>query len=101
MDKITWRHGRNACQEYYDARIGDDYLCVFANKWNPDVWMGMVNCLMIHNKTRNDRQRRRQGLPRSASVFELQSDWILSGTPEYMMKKVERCWRSGKTEISE
>lgn len=29
MNKIEWRHGTNKYQEYYDAEINGDYLCVF------------------------------------------------------------------------
>ena len=101
MNKIEWHHGRNDCQEYYDARIGSDYLCVFANKWNPDTWMGIINSRMIYDKTKNDRQRKRQGLPCSAPAHELRSIWVLCGSPEYMMKKVAYCYRNNKTEISE
>lgn len=41
--KYEWNHGKNQYQEYYDVVIGKDYLCVYANKWEPDRWFGSCN----------------------------------------------------------
>lgn len=49
-------------QKYYDVTIGKDYLCVFANKWNPNSWLGSYNSICIHNKTKNDRVRKNKVL---------------------------------------
>ena len=38
MNKYKWKYGENSCQKYYEASIEEDYLCVFANNWNPNVW---------------------------------------------------------------
>lgn len=98
--KFVWKYGENEHQKYYDAEIGNDYLCVFANDWNPDTWMGFYNSTMIHNKTKNDRQRRKQGLPLGCHPSELSSDYMLaSNDPEYMMRKVEHCYRKNKIEV--
>lgn len=97
---MNWQHGENEFQEYYDVYVGKDYLCVFRNKWE-SCWMAMVKDQMIHNKTMNDRQRKRQGLPKGAPIHLLKSDWMLTGTPEYLMKKAEYCYRHKQNEISE
>ena len=99
--KIKWQYGENENQRFYDAYVGKDYLCVFANKWQPNVWMGIQRDKMIHDKTANDRVRKRQGLPIGCDIFLLQEDHILcSDNPEYMMKKVEWCYRHNSEEIS-
>ena len=36
-EKIKWNYGENKTQKYYDSKIGTDYLCVFCNKWQPDI----------------------------------------------------------------
>lgn len=97
---MEWRKGENDSQEYYDTYVGKDYLCVFRNKWE-SFWMAMVRDRMIHNKTVNDRQRKKQGLPKDAPLHLLQRDCILTGTPEYLMKKAEYCYRHNQFEISE
>ena len=105
MSKLEWKYGENASQKYYDVHVGKDYLCVFANKWQPQIWMGCYEAgggglQMIHDKTRNDRQRKKQGLQLGCDIFELRSDWILcSHSPEYMMKKVEYCYKHRKIEV--
>lgn len=99
--KYEWKHGTNDCQEYYDVTIGKDYLCVFANKWQPNIWIAMVKDRIIHDKTANDRQRKKQGLSKGCDFSLLRSDTILcSDNPEYMMKKAEWCYTHGLEEIS-
>lgn len=101
QSNINWQYGKNETQKYYDAYVGKDYLCVFVNKWQPDIWMGVCRNKMIYDKTRNDRQRKRQGLGKDAPVHLLSSVAVLCSTsPEYMMKKVEWCYKHNKTEIS-
>jgi len=99
--QVNWKYGRNRYQKYYEAKIDDDYLCVFCCEWSPDVWTAIVNGRMIHNKTKNDRQRKKQGLPKTAHTSELYVDHLLTGSPNYLMKKAERCYRRGIDEISE
>lgn len=99
--KYKWRHGKNDCQEYYDTKVDGKYLCVFANKWNPDTWIGIVDDKLIFDKTANDRQRKKQGLGKDSDITELYSQTVLgSSDPEYMMRKVEYCFKHGKFEIS-
>lgn len=57
--KYEWKYGENDNQKYYDVTVGKDYLCVFANKWNPNTWLGSYNSICIHNKTKNDRVRKK------------------------------------------
>ena len=100
-EKSKWRHGENKTQEYYDTKIETDYLCVFCNKWQPDIWMGMINNSMIWDKTRNDRQRKKQGLPKKCDVSMLATFYLLcNSNPEYMKKKLEWCYNHNLTEIS-
>lgn len=103
--KYKWRYGEHETQTYYEANVNGDYLCVFANRWNPNTWMGMFErgnggVQMIHDKTINDRQRKAQGLPKGCSPHELRIDVLLCSTdPEYMMAKVQRCYAANKCEI--
>ena len=100
--QFKWKYGENKSQKYYEVRIGNDYLCVYANKWNPDIWMGSYNSVCIHNKTKNDRVRKKQGLPIGSPIHELHRDYLLcSDNPEYMMKKVEWCYTHNLMEISQ
>lgn len=100
--KFEWKYGKNDYQKYYEVTVGKDYLCVYANNWNPDIWIGSYNSICIHNKTKNDRVREKYGLPKGCHPSELRRDHLLcSNDPEYMMKKVEWCYTHKLTEISE
>ena len=89
----------------------DDYLCVFANENNPEVFMGFIDynyksktdchSVTIEDKTRNDIQRKKEGLPHDCPLDELHK-WCLltSDDPEFMMKKVEYCYEHNLREIS-
>lgn len=97
-----WKYGENEHQKYYEVIVNGTYLCVFANNWNPNIWLGSYGNVTIHNKTLNDRQRKKQGLPKGSDTYLLHCDYILtSDSPEYMMRKVEYCYKHGKTEISQ
>lgn len=98
--KFDWKYGKNEYQTYYDTTVNGVYLLVFANKWQPNIWMGQYGDTIIHDKTRNDRQRKRQNLPLGCSLSELYTDAILcSDDPNYMMKKVEHCFKYSKNEV--
>lgn len=100
--KFEWKYGENENQKYYEVKVGNDYLCVYANNWNPNTWMGSYNSVCIHNKTKNNRIRRKQGLSIGCDVSELREDYLLcSDNPEYMMKKVEWCYTHKLVEISQ
>lgn len=100
--KYRWKYGENEHQKYYDVYIGKDHLCVWQNKWEPDIWMGMSRDKMIHNKTKNNKYRRKEKLPLNTHWSELRCDTILcSIDPVYMMKKVEYCYCHNIDEISE
>lgn len=99
--KYNWKYGENEHQKYYDVTVDGNYLCVFSNKWQPNIWMAMVKDRMIHDKTANDRQRKKQSLQKGCSFADLHSDTILSSdNPEYMMKKAEWCYNHKLEEIS-
>lgn len=64
MNQYEWKYGENNCQKYYEVKLGKDYLCVFANEWNSNTWLGAyIKCgcgsVTIGNKTFNDKQRKR------------------------------------------
>ncbi|MEE1256270.1 MAG: hypothetical protein UHN47_07130 [Lachnospiraceae bacterium] len=100
--KYEWTYGENDSQKYYDVKVGNDYLCVYSNNWNPNTWMGQYNNTLIHNKTKNDRVRKKYGLPKGCHPSDLREDHILcSDNPEYMMKKVEWCYTHQLMEISQ
>lgn len=40
MNQYEWKYGENDHQKYYGAKLGKDYLCVFANKWDSNTWLG-------------------------------------------------------------
>lgn len=106
-NNYKWVYGENDCQNYYEVNNGKgkDYLCVFANKKYPDVWMGMYikngSDITLMDKTYNDRQRKkeskngilRDNIPRTVRVLS-------NKKPEYMMKKVEYAYEHGLLEIS-
>lgn len=98
--KVNWTYGENESQKFYDAYVGKDYLCVFANNWQPDIWMGIQRDKLILDKTANDRQRKKEGVPKDFPTFNLRSVTVLCNpSPEYMMKKVEHCYQRNKREI--
>ena len=41
MNQYEWKYGENNYQNYYDVKLGKDYLCVFANKSAPNIWLGI------------------------------------------------------------
>lgn len=63
--EYTWTYGENDCQNYYEVNNGKgkDYLCVFANKKYPDIWMGMYIKgkidITVMDKTFNDKERKK------------------------------------------
>ena len=100
--KYNWEHGENKYQEYYDVYVGKEYLCVYMNKWTPGTWIGAWNDIVIHNKTRNDRIRKKYSLPKDCSFYDLPRDTLLtSADPQYTMRKVEWCYAHKLSEISE
>jgi len=102
--KYEWKEWNSDIQHYFETKVNGVYMCVFANKWNPDIYMGMIDkegFRIIYGKTRNDRVRKKMGLPKNCSVSALKTHYILcNSNPEYMMKKVEYCFDHGITEVS-
>ena len=109
--KYEWKYGENESQKYYDTYIGKDYLCVFANNWQPDIYMGYIDydykaknnsrSVTIMDKTKNDAQRRKEHLPLDCDISELHTQAVLcSNDPEFMMKKVEYCYEHKINEVS-
>ena len=79
---FDWKYGENKYQKYYDCEINGTYLCVFSNKWNPETWLGMYGNMMIHDKTLNDRQRKKQKLDKGCAIDLLHCDYMLIRHPE-------------------
>lgn len=105
--EFIWKHGENSQQEYYEAKMDKDVLCVFRNKFEqiPNTWMAMIyqdkSSCMIYDRTANNRQRKKEGLPLTADILELHAITILtSKEPHYLMKKAEYCYKTGKREVS-
>lgn len=99
--KYDWKYGENGHQKYYEVTVNNSYLLVFANDWNPNTWMGSYDNIDIRDKTKNDRQRKKQGLEKGCATYLLQRDSLLcSASPEYMMKKVEYCFKHKMSEIT-
>ena len=98
--KYEWTYGENEHQIYYDTTVGNNYHiymgAILSNQKNnpapaPIIW----------DKTRNDEQRKKQGLPLGCDVSELHKQCVLcSNDPIYMMKKVEYCYEHNLQEIS-
>ena len=97
---FDWKYGKNAFQKYYEAQVKDAHLCVFANDENPDVWFGVYDGLCIYDKTFNDRQRKKLGLEGCSISLLPRFRMLTSNDPEYMMRKVEHCFKTGKQEVS-
>ena len=104
--KYNWEHGENAFQEFYDTYNGKDYLLVFrlfqdkVNNWIGSYTKdGEPHTLM--NKTKNDCVRKRDHLPKNSHQSELRDVFILTGSPDYLMKKVEYCYERGIFEVEE
>ena len=96
----NWQHGDNGNQEYYDTTVNGTYLLVFKNRWD-SCWMCSVGDRIIHDRTRNDRQRKRQSLPKGCPVTELRRDAMLCASePQKLMAKAEYCYRHKLEEIS-
>ena len=80
LPENDWREGENPYQNYYDVTVDGKYLLVFANKQQPDIWMAMVDGIMIHDRTANDKQRKKQGLPNGCPLSQLHSTTILTNS---------------------
>lgn len=109
MNKYKWKYGENSCQKYYEASIEGDYLCVFANNWNPNVWLGSYTkqgkgTITIGDKTFNDRQKKKDPKNKTTIYNNLNiptSFRVLSNdNPEYMKKKVIWAYEHNLFEIS-
>ena len=103
--KYEWKYGENGHQKYYDITVGQDYLCVFANDWNPNTWMGMYikngSDITLMDKTFNDRQRKKESKNGILHNNISSTVKVLSNTnPEYMMKNIEYAYEHGLFEIS-
>lgn len=75
-------------------------MLVFRNRWDKG-WMCSVGNRPIHDKTRNDYQRKKQGLPKGCCFSKLRVDAMLCGfEPAKLMKKAEYCYKHGVDEVS-
>lgn len=93
--RYDWKEGENQYQKYYDVTVDGKYLLVFANKGQPDIWMAMIDGIMIHDRIANDKQRQKQGLPSGCPLSQLYSTTLLtSKDPDYMMEKAEWCFEN-------
>lgn len=98
--EYTWRQAEDEQFIFYAADCGNDYLCVYADKKYPDIWMGYY---IRHNQitglmdgTFNDVQmeaEQSKGIIKDSSGFvrrrEVTTSKVLTATsPEAMKDKV-------------
>lgn len=101
--KYNWVYGEDEEHKYYETYVGQDYLCVFANKLShPDLWIGVSRDKTIFDKTKNNKQRQKEKVPCNTSHYMLRNEYLLvSSDYVYMMRKVEYCYRHNIDEVSE
>lgn len=98
--KYDWKYSENKNEMRYDVTVDGKHLSVIGWRTCPPFWRGFIDDYSIDDKTANDYERKRHGLPLGCPVNLLPSVSVLSSDdPEYMKKKVERCFRANKTEI--
>lgn len=104
-NNYNWSYGENGHQKYCEAQVGKDYLCVFANDWQPDIWMGIVRDKLIGDKAANDAQREKENA--DLPYYMRRHDGILrswtalcSADPKYMMERVAWCYENNTTETN-
>lgn len=106
--KYKWIYGENRNQEYYEARIGHDVLCVYRNKRDKDhiIWMGQIESSesplspILFDKEKNDKQRKLQGLSPDAHISDLKRVSVLHcKSPTEMIKKTEKAYAEGIREL--
>ena len=96
MNQYEWKYGENDHQKYYGAKLGKDYLCVFANKWDSNTWLGTYikygyGSVTIGNKTFNDKQRKKEsknGTIKLRDNMPSKIQILSSNDPDYMKEKV-------------
>lgn len=107
--KYEWKYGENECQKYYDVKLGKDYLCIYANKKYPDVWMGMYikNRLdiTVMDKTFNNRQRKKDEKNGVSSItgrylYPRVTKVLGNKDIEKMKRKIEYAYEHNLTEVS-
>lgn len=99
--RYDWEKGENPYQNFYDVYVDGKYLLVFANKQQPDIWMAMVDGIMVHDRTANDKQRKKQGLSSGCPLSQLNSIKILANKdPDYMMDRAEFCYENHLEEVA-
>lgn len=106
-DKYQWVYGENDCQNYHEVKLGNDYLCVFANKKHPSIWMGFYikngSDITLMDKTFNDRQREKEEKQkiRCGSTGMPSTTMVLSNkNPEHMKRKVIYAYKRNLREVS-
>jgi len=107
MNQYEWKYGENNYQNYYDVKLGKDYLCVFANKSAPNIWLGAyIKCgcgsVTIGNKTFNDKQRKKEsknGMMKFQYQMPSKIQMLSSNDPEYMKEKVIYAYEHNLLEV--
>lgn len=107
MNQYEWKYGENNYQNYYDVKLGKDYLCVFANKSAQNIWLGTYikyGCgpVTIANKTFNDKQRKKESKNGAIKLWDNMPNKIQilsSNDPEYMKEKVIYAYEHNLLEV--
>lgn len=108
-NNYNWTYGENDCQNYYEVKFGKDYLCVFAHKKYPDVWMGFYikngQDITVMDKTFNDRQKKKDEkngiVPMSGGYPYPRTTRVLGNKDvEFMKRKIIWAYEHGLSEVS-
>lgn len=105
----NWVYGESDCQNYYEVKLGKDYLCVFAHKKYPEVWMGFYikngQDVTVMDKTFNDRQRKKDEKNGITSMYDgylypRTTKLLGSKDVEFMKRKVIFAYEHELSEVS-
>lgn len=102
--EYNFQYGNNGIQTFYETEIGNDYLCIYANKQssNPNMYMAMFIKNGISNnvwdKQYNDRQRSKGYVTSNGTPTKCRL--LGSEDIEYMKKKLIYCYENNKIEIT-
>ena len=104
----NWTYGENDCQNYYEVKLGKDYLCIYAHKKYPDIYMGMYikdgMDITVMNKTFNDRQRKKdeKNSPVLYGDYPYPSTTRILGSKdvEFMKRKIIYAYEHNLNEVS-
>ena len=100
----VWNYGENGSQYYYDVKLGNDYLCVFANKEYPDVWMGFYTKngrdITIKDRTYSNYIRKKDEKNKYPHPYPSAFRFLSNKDPEIMKRKLIYAYEHDLDEVS-